>query len=96
MKNYDHPKYKTKKQTDNSFAYSKAAINNFMNSSHHNDESPKKGDVPSSKERKKRRKSNSKVNTFGGTKNSVLKELLQMKHENKDFIGMRSFHFELG
>jgi hypothetical protein len=80
---------------DHSFAYSKAAINNFMNSSHHNEESPNKGDIPSSKERKKRRKSNSKINTLGGTKNSVLKELLQMKQENKDFIGMHPILLEL-
>jgi len=65
---------------------SKAAINNFMNNSRHKEDSPTKvgkGDnLPGSRERKKRKKSSSKDNSFGGTKNNVLKELLQMKQDN--------------
>jgi len=84
LKNYEH--FKQKKVSEHSMVVSKAAINNFMNNSRHKEDSPTKvgkGDnLPGSKERKKRKKSCSKVNTFGGTKNNVLNELLIMKQDN--------------
>lgn len=78
-----------KKNQDDSFNVSKAAINNFMNRSHEKEDTPEKSkrtDVPSSREKKQRKKSNPKLNTFGNPKqNNVLKELLQMKQENNQY-----------
>lgn len=73
-------------QKEDSLAISKAAINNFMNVSQGRDSSPPKtgkGDRLNSRDKKTRKKSNSKLNTFGTSKNNVLKELLQMKQEQK-------------
>lgn len=70
--------------------YSKAAINNYMNDSNPREESPMrngKGEhLNEPKDKKQRKKSNSNVNTFGNSKNSILKELLQMKQENNKMI----------
>lgn len=78
---------KRKKEFDHSFGFSKAAVNNFMNNSQNKeDHSPFRGDQISrpsdSRERKHKKKSNSKLATFGGDKNKVLKELLQLKEGN--------------
>lgn len=57
-----------------------------MNDSNPRDESPirnGKGDhLNETKNKKQKKKSNSNINTFGNSKNSILKELLQMKQEN--------------
>ena len=77
----------SKPENENSFAYSKAAINNFMNNSQNkaditpNNENDEDSTQINS-DNNKRKKSNSKLNTFGNPKNSVLKELLQMKQDN--------------
>lgn len=83
MKNFEDLKAQ-RKELENSFLYSKAAINNFMNNSHNAHEINQEGDENSSnvRDKHKTKKSKEKLATFGSHKNSVLKELLQMKQEN--------------
>ena len=77
---------KPSKDSENSFAFNKAAVNNYMNNSQSKTDSTpnneNEDDSTQNIDNNKRKKSNSKLNTFGNQKNSVLKELLQLKQEN--------------
>jgi hypothetical protein len=77
----------TRADNDNSFGYSKAAINNFMSNSQNKADPAQQDENDADFNNKigdnnQQMKSNTKLNTFGNPKNSVLKELLQMKQEN--------------
>lgn len=78
---------KRKKEFDNSFGISKAAINNYMNNSHHRDEHSQQKDENNdsrtgvSRESKQTKNSNSKYSGFEGDQDKALRDLLQMKNE---------------